>query len=71
MISLLVADWILGIARFHFPFFKYIFAAVNFPFSMIFLWLEKQNNIWWHEFFFGFAGDEIGSFVAFLLMIFF
>jgi len=68
-VALLGLDWFVGVARFHWPAFGHVFAAINFPWSIAYLWLEKQPNAWWHGFFGPAVNDEIGQGVSFLLMV--
>ena len=68
-IALVGLDWFVGVARFHWPAFGHVFAAINFPWSFVYLWLEKQPNPWWHGFFGPGVNDEIGQGVSFLLMV--
>ena len=68
-VALLWLDWFVGVARFHWPAFGHVFAAINFPWSIAYLWLEKQPNAWWHGFFGPAVNDEIGQGVSFLLMV--
>ena len=68
-VTLLGLDWFVGVARFHWPAFGHVFAAINFPWSIAYLWLEKQPNAWWHGFFGPAVNDEIGQGVSFLLMV--
>ena len=70
--SLLVLDWAIGVGRFYFPFLKILFLVINFPFSILFIWLESKSSIWW----FNILGtqlinDEIAQFILFLIMIIF
>lgn len=62
-------DWLLGVARFYYPLFRFVFILVNFPFSLFYLWLEKKPNFWWHGHFGPLVGDEVGQTVALLFMI--
>ena len=68
-VALLGLDWFVGVARFHWPAFGHVFAAINFPWSIAYLWLEKQPNAWWHGFFGPAVNNEIGQGVSFLLMV--
>ena len=68
-VGLLGLDWFVGVARFHWPAFGHAFAAINFPWSIVYLWLEKQPSPWWHGFFGPGVNDEIGQGVSFLLMV--
>ena len=70
--SLLVLDWALGVGRFYFPFLKTFFLVINFPFSILYLWLESKSSMWW----FNILGtriinDEIAQFILFFVMIVF
>ena len=67
--ALLGLDWFVGVARFHWPAFGHVFAAINFPGSIVYLWLEKQPSPWWHGFFGPAVNDEIGQGASFLLMV--
>lgn len=68
-IVLLGLDWFVGVARFHWPAFGHVFAAINFPWSIVYLWLEKQPSPWWHGFFGPWVNDEIGQGASFVLMV--
>ncbi len=68
-IALLVVDWAIAMARFHYSVFRTVFAVINFPTSIAYLWLEKKPNNWWHGIFGSLIGDEVGQFISFLLMI--
>lgn len=70
--SLFVVDWALGVGRFYFPFLKMLFLVFNFPFSILFIWLESKSSTWW----FNILGsqvinDEIAQLILFLIMILF
>jgi len=69
VLVMLALSWVLGIGRFYWPLLLYGFAAVNFPFSLGYLWLEGRGTPWWHLRFGRAINDEIGQGVAFLLMI--
>ena len=62
-------DWLVGAARFHWPFFKYLFAVINFPCIVPFLWLEGKPSIWWNDIFGSSINDEIGQGIVFLVMV--
>jgi len=66
---LLGLDWFVGVARFHWPAFGHVFAAINFPWSIVYLWLEKQPSTWWHGFLGPEINDEIGQGISFLVMV--
>ncbi|MBL7183867.1 MAG: hypothetical protein ISS50_05395 [Anaerolineae bacterium] len=68
-VALLGLDWFVGVARFHWPAFGHVFAAINFPWSIVYLWLEKQPSTWWHGFFGPLVNDEIGQGISFFLMV--
>jgi len=68
-LALLGIDWFLGVARFQWVVFGHVFTAVNFPLSLVYLWLEKQPSTWWFNYFGRPVNDEVGQFIAFLLMI--
>ncbi len=55
--------------------FSHVFTVINFPLSLPFRYLEQQRNPWWRDIF-GYhlvsvwlLNDEIGTLVAFLLMV--
>lgn len=64
-----VAIVLLGLARFHWSAFGHAFTAVNFPWSIVFLWLEKQPSVWRHRVLGSLVNDKIGRGLAFLLMV--
>jgi hypothetical protein len=64
-----IAGWALGVARLAWPALAPCFAVVFFPFSLVFLWLERQTTLWWQSFFPAWVNDEIGQFLAFFAMI--
>ena len=68
---LLVIDWALGVGRFYFPLLIAPFVFLNFPFSLAFLFLERQPTTWWHGIFGPLINDEIGQFASFFLMVVF
>ena len=68
-IVLLGIDWLVGVARFHWSAFSHAFAAINFPCSILYLWIEKKPTLWWHGHFGGLIDDEIGQGISFLLMV--
>jgi len=43
---LFVVNWAVGVARFYWDIFRVVFIAINFPFSLIYLWLENKDSIW-------------------------
>jgi len=68
--SLLALDWGIGVGRFYFQFLKTLFLVINFPFSILFIWLESKPSIWW----FNILGtqainDEIAQLILFLIMV--
>ena len=70
---LLGVNWFLGVARFHWSPFKYVFTIMNLPSSPVFLWFERKPNMWWHGIFghrFEFLlNDEVGPAVVFIIMV--
>ena len=68
-IVLLGIDWFVGVARFHWSAFSHAFAVINLPWSILYLWIEKQPSVWWHEVFGSLVNDEIGQGISFLLMV--
>ena len=64
---MLLIDWALGALRFSWPFVEPVFAVVNLPWSVPFLWLKMQPAIWWRDHI-G-IDDEIGMGLVFLLMV--
>jgi len=69
--SLLALDWAVGVGRFYFPLLKILFLVINFPFSILFIWLESKSSIWW----FNILGtqlinDEVAQLILFFIMIF-
>ncbi len=69
VVIVLALSWALGVARFYWPLLVYAFAAVNFPVSLGYLWLEGRSTPWWHAHLGHAINDEIGQGVAFLLMV--
>lgn len=68
--SLLALDWGMGVGRFYFPIFKPFFLVINFPFSILYLWLESKSSTWW----FSVLGtqainDEIAQSILFFIMV--
>lgn len=68
--SLLALDWAMGVGRFYFPIFKSFFLVINFPFSILDLWLESKSSTWW----FSVLGtqainDEIAQAILFFIMV--
>lgn len=68
-LGLFVADWVLGVARIHWPAFLPLFFLVNFPAGIAFLWLERRDTLWWHERLGWAINDEVGQSIAFLGMV--
>ena len=64
---LFLVDWALGVGRFSWPSLESVFAVINFPWSVPFLWLDGQSPVWWRDYI-G-IDDEIGGGLAFLLMV--
>jgi hypothetical protein len=64
-----IAGWVLGAARLAWPALAPCFAVVFFPFSLVYLWLERQTTFWWQSFFPSWVNDEIGQFLAFFGML--
>ncbi len=76
-IILFVVDWLLLLGRFYWFGFgavsTWIYTAINFPCSILFLWLEKKPNTWWygvfgHRFEYLF-NDEIGILLAAIILV--
>ena len=71
--AVLVVDLGLGLGRFYSAILGHIFAVLNFPSSVLFLWLERKPNTWWQGFlgtrFGSVVNDEVGSIAAFVIMI--
>ncbi len=76
-IILFVVDWLLLLGRFYWFGFgavsTWIYTVINFPCSILFLWLEKKPNTWWygvfgHRFEYLF-NDEIGILLAFIILV--
>ncbi len=76
-IILFVVDWLLLLGRFYWFGFgavsTWIYTVINFPCSILYLWLEKKPNIWWYgvfgrrfEYLFN---DEIGILLAFIILV--
>ncbi|GAG90173.1 unnamed protein product [marine sediment metagenome] len=68
---LFVVNWAVGVARFYWDIFRVVFIAINFPFSLIYLWLENKDSIWWINHFGSLVNDEIGQGILFIFMVFF
>ena len=68
---LFVVDWAVGVARFYWDVFRVVFIAINFPFSLIYLWLEDKDSIWLINHFGSLVNDEIGQGILFIFMVFF
>lgn len=75
-ITLFVVDWLLLLGRFYWFGFgavsTWIYTVINFPCSILYLWLEKKPNTWWYgvfgrrfEFLFN---DEIGILLAAIIL---
>ncbi|MHC4458532.1 MAG: permease prefix domain 1-containing protein [Planctomycetota bacterium] len=76
-IVLFMLDYFLLIGRFYWfgfgSFSTWVYAVINFPFSVLHLWLEKKPNPWWygifgHRFEYIF-NDEIGILLAGKILI--
>jgi len=76
-IVLFVVDYLLLLGRFYWFGFgslsTWIYAVINFPCSILYLWLEKKPNPWWygifgHRFEFLF-NDEIGILLAAIILV--
>ena len=76
-IILFVVDWLLLLGRFYWFGFgavsTWIYTVINFPCSILFLWLEKKPNTWWYgvfgrrfEYLFN---DEIGILLAAIILV--
>lgn len=76
-IILFVVDWLLLLGRFYWFGFgavsTWIYTVINFPCSILYLWLEKKPNTWWYgvfgrrfEYLFN---DEIGILLAFIILV--
>lgn len=76
-ITLFVVDWLLLLGRFYWFGFgavsTWIYTVINFPCSILYLWLEKKPNTWWYgvfgrrfEFLFN---DEIGILLAAIILV--
>lgn len=50
-----------------------IFWVLNFPWSLPYLWLEKQTNPWWRQTFgdslYSLLNDELGPMIVLLLIV--
>lgn len=75
-VVLLVTDYFLLLGRFYWFGFgsasTWVYRVLNFPCSVLYLWLEKKRNPWWHEVFgerFEFIfNDEIGILLAWIII---
>lgn len=76
-ITLFVVDWLLLLGRFYWFGFgavsTWIYTVINFPCSILYLWLEKKPNTWWygvfgHRFEYLF-NDEIGILLAAIILV--
>jgi len=76
-IVLFVVDYLLLLGRFYWFGFgavsTWIYTVINFPCSILYLWLEKKPNTWWYgvfgrrfEFLFN---DEIGILLAAIILV--
>lgn len=76
-IILFVVDWLLLLGRFYWFGFgavsTWIYTVINFPCSILYLWLEKKPNTWWYgvfghrvEYLFN---DEIGILLAAIILV--
>ncbi len=76
-IILFVVDWLLLLGRFYWFGFgavsTWIYTVINFPCSILYMWLEKKPNTWWYgvfgrrfEYLFN---DEIGILLAFIILV--
>lgn len=70
-LTTLAIDWFLGAARFAFfpGEMTLLLILFNFPFGIVFLYLEKMPSPWWQGLFGGGVNDEIGQAVSFLAMV--
>jgi len=76
-IVLFVIDYFLLLGRFYWFGFgslsTWVYAVINFPCSIVFLWLERKPNAWWYEIFgrrFDFLfNDEIGILLAGVILV--
>ncbi|MHC4501177.1 MAG: permease prefix domain 1-containing protein [Planctomycetota bacterium] len=76
-IVLFVIDYFLLVGRFYWFGFgslsTWVYAIINFPCSIVFLWLERKPNSWWYEIFgrrFDFLfNDEIGILLAGVILV--
>jgi hypothetical protein len=76
-VSLLALDWFLLWARFYWFGFgdvtKWIYTIVNFPWSLLYFWIEAKRNPWWYTAFgrqFEFlVNDEIGPLILFIIIV--
>jgi hypothetical protein len=74
---LFVLDYFLLLGRFYWFGFgtlsTWVYTLINFPCSVLFLWLEKKPNAWWYEVFgrrFEFLfNDEIGILLAGIISV--
>ena len=70
-------NWFLLWARFYWFGFgratTWIYTVINFPCSILCLWLEKKPNMWWYEISGGrfkiLFNDEIGGFLVFVITV--
>ena len=76
-IVLFVIDYFLLLGRFYWFGFgslcTWVYAVINFPCSVVFLWFEQKPNAWWYEIFgrrFDFLfNDEIGILLAGVILV--
>ena len=68
-------NWFLLWARFYWFGFgratTWVYAVINFPCSILYLWLEKKSSMWWYEISGGrfkiLFNDEIGILLVFII----
>ena len=76
-IILSALNWFLLWTRFYWFGFgratTWIYTVINFPCSILYLWLEKKPNIWWYETFGNcfkiLFNDELGMLLVFIITI--
>lgn len=75
-VTLFVVDYFLLLGRFYWFGFgaisTWVYTFLNFPCSILYLWLEKKTNLWWYRIFghrFEFLfNDEIGILLAAIIL---
>ena len=69
-IVFLMIYWIVGVLRFHIPFFSTVFTIITFPSGLAFRILEDKPSAWWYELFgTTLINDEIAQWLLFVLMV--